>query len=152
MKSLGLSWGRSPEHSNTKNPAPSAPAQLIISVFSPDRRQVGLGMCRIGILTWKPPVSTLMSAYLWLCTLGGKGIAPISACLGICLANEDRAYSLLICWEMESEKLKLISPTNIVTEHHRAVSWLWFICMLLHVGAGAIEKHQAGGPQWMPAC
>lgn len=52
MKSLGLSWGRSPEHSNTKNPAPSAPAQLIISAFSPDRRQVGLG----PVQDWDPYV------------------------------------------------------------------------------------------------
>lgn len=65
-----------------------------------------------------------MSAYLLLCTLEGKGIAQVPERRGICLANEDSAYSLLICQEMESEKLKLISTTNIVTEHHCAVSWL----------------------------
>lgn len=37
---------------------------------------------------------------------------------------------------MQSEKLKLIFTTNIVTEHDHTVSWLSSICMLLRGGAG----------------
>lgn len=95
-----------------------------------------LALCRslpvqIGMLSEKSLVTPLMCAYLLLCTLEGKGIAPVPSRWGICFANEDSAYSLLICREMQSEKLKLISTTNIVTEHHRTVSRLWSICMLL---------------------
>lgn len=63
----------------------------------------------------------------------GRKLLWFLGALGICLANESSKHLSLICPEMESEKWELTSTTNIVIEHHWAVSWLWSICRLLRV-------------------
>lgn len=142
---LGLLWGPSLSNINTKNPSKSANTSKTHN-FHLTHVRWDLALCRslpvqTGILSEKSLVTPLMCAYLLLCTSVGKEIAPFPSCRSICLANQASAYSLLICREMESEKLKLISTTNIVTEHHRAVSGLWSIRTLLPGGLDAVWKH-----------